>query len=333
MLTLGQKIQSKIKITGAVCVFFATAHSPKENSSTLESNSFPEGKRELVPAQRNEVWQGADMPPTAPSPLATATFSLDTPSKIAQEYIKSRDQNLTAFHYAGAPKAEGRTLTVLKNSGFESAYDTDRKNAAWVAYRIFKIAEGEEKDEDRPSSYRHDMRIVDSPKSNALAGSGYDHGHLAPNFAIGSRYGAKAQIETFLMTNMSPQLPRLNRVVIKAFEMLEAKQYANSHDEIWVITGPIFDNHRTYVSEKIEIPDAFFRILLDEFPNGGSKRDIRVLAFIFPQTATNSKDFTGYLKSIDEIEKATKLDVLSLLPDVVENFLEKQQSASIWDKE
>ncbi len=45
---------------------------------------------------------------------------------------------------------------------------------------------------------------------NDYTHSGYDRGHMAPNYAIATRYGQEAQKETFLMSNIVPQLGNLN---------------------------------------------------------------------------------------------------------------------------
>jgi len=40
--------------------------------------------------------------------------------------------------------------------------------------------------------------------SHDYTGSGYNRGHCAPNYAIAVCYGAQAQLETFLMSNILP---------------------------------------------------------------------------------------------------------------------------------
>jgi hypothetical protein len=50
----------------------------------------------------------------------------------------------------------------------------------------------------KPIVKKIDGSITDS-------GGGFDRGHMTPNFAIASQYGSLAQLETFLITNISPQ--------------------------------------------------------------------------------------------------------------------------------
>ncbi len=68
-------------------------------------------------------------------------------------------------------------------------------------------------------------------------GSGYDRGHQAP--AADMRSTANTMKQSFLLTNMTPQLPALNQ---GAWRILEEKtrQWAITYKSVQVITGPIF---------------------------------------------------------------------------------------------
>lgn len=92
-----------------------------------------------------------------------------------------------------------------------------------------------------------------------------------------------------------------------------------------MVTGPIFDDDRTWLPHTVvEIPDAFYKIVLDE-ENGSP----RVLAFILKQKDT-STDFTGYLTTVDTVEARTKLDFFSELPDDREAALESARATALW---
>lgn len=72
-----------------------------------------------------------------------------------------------------------------------------------------------------------------TPKDYAK--SGYDQGHMTPN---GDAPDVKTQFETFSLSNMTPQLPDLNR---KAWRLMEeaVRKQAQAEGDAWVVTGMI----------------------------------------------------------------------------------------------
>jgi len=112
--------------------------------------------------------------------------------------------------YGGLPNASnyGHPVIVLTNAAYLSGYCEARRNPAWVAFSVGSISIGSTA--KRPSKFTTDTRTR-SATHDDYTGSGFDRGHMAPNYAIGTRYGHEAQRETFLMSNISPQAPDLNR--------------------------------------------------------------------------------------------------------------------------
>lgn len=215
--------------------------------------------------------------------------------------------------YGGIPITK-HELTILKNKVYYSAYSEKRRNPLWVAYRL-DLCEKRNK-LSRPSGFQTDFRTKAKVDQKTYSKAGYDKGHMCPNSAIASRYGKEAQKETFLMLNICPQKPLLNREVWERLERLE-DGYANKFDSIYVITGPIFDEHVELLKKTVEIPDSFFKILVDE-----EKGKMRVLPFIIPQNVTGKEVLNDYLTSVDDIEKKTGLDFFAPLDDEYENKLE-----------
>lgn len=72
-----------------------------------------------------------------------------------------------------------------------------------------------------------------TPKDYAK--SGYDQGHMTPN---GDAPDVKTQFETFSLSNMTPQLPDLNRKAWRLMEEVVRKQVLAEGDA-WVVTGMI----------------------------------------------------------------------------------------------
>lgn len=98
-----------------------------------------------------------------------------------------------------------------------------------------------------------------------------------------------------------------------------------SFEKIWIITGPVYDEHKETIKSGVEIPDAFFKIIVDEVSGNP-----RVLAFVIDQDVTGSERFSKFLASVDFIEGETGLDFLPGLEDVLEDEIEAKKVSSVW---
>ncbi|MFZ5950057.1 MAG: DNA/RNA non-specific endonuclease [Candidatus Rifleibacteriota bacterium] len=224
--------------------------------------------------------------------------------------------------YGGIPSSTKAQVAVLKNLGYYSGYCDKKRNPLWVAYKI----DGDKLVHNlkRPGGFKVDLRTSSRINPNDYKASGYDRGHLAPNSAIASQYGKDAQLETFLMSNIVPQSPELNRKIWQKLEKLEL-EYAQNLETVWVITGPVFDDHLQYIKNQVEVPDALFKILFDE-----QKGTVRTMAFLVPQSVSGQDRIDKFLTSIDEIEKLTGLDFLAPLSDQNEDRLEAGTANRLW---
>jgi endonuclease G len=213
-------------------------------------------------------------------------------------------------------------LLILESTGFIVGYDDDRNNPAWVSYRIFEMATLDSG--QRPRRFKEDPRTLSKVTHEAYTRSGFDRGHMAPNYAIATRYGREAQFETFLMSNIVPQSPELNQGPWRKLEEM-ISGYAQKYDEVWVVTGPLYDDRPEYIGPEVEVPDGFFKIVVDETPSG-----LRVLAFNFPQDVQRRDNPARFLTTVDAIEELSGLDFFSELPDDVEERVEGVRGARLW---
>ena len=98
-----------------------------------------------------------------------------------------------------------------------------------------------------------------------------------------------------------------------------------SFEELWIITGPVYDEHKETLKSGVEIPDAFFKIVVDDVSGIP-----RVLAFVIDQDVGGSERFSQFLASVDFIEGETGLDFLAGLEDRIENEVESRRAPSLW---
>lgn len=237
----------------------------------------------------------------------------------------ANEQRLAApLVWGGLPKAPPAELAhVLRNPGFVVGYSELRRNPLWVAYRVRSVHQ--KRRMPRPRGFRQDWRTVAWLRPTAFQPYGYDRGHLAPNYAIGQLYGREAQYATFRLSNVAPQAPALNRELWQRLEEIEVDDFPRRLGELQVIAGPVFRAPRELLPGGVEVPDAFYKILVDY-----DARAPQALAFVMPQTARGDEPLDRFVASVDEIERLTGLDFFAALADPKEQALEAGRAGAHW---
>ena len=155
-------------------------------------------------------------------------------------------------------------------------------------------------------------------------GFGYDRGHLAPSADF--RWSEQALSESYLYSNMSPQLADFNR---KAWAELEAalRGYVYNHPEtqLYVVSGGVLKEGLPAIEQgvhKVRIPHHFYKVALD-------LKNKTAVGFIVPHQPIDDA-LKEFAVSVDEVEEVTGLDFFSNLPDVLEEQLETTFSLENW---
>ncbi len=231
--------------------------------------------------------------------------------------------------YGGAPRLAAPAagmgeVRVLTNRGYVVGYSDTLGNPLWAAYRVQDLPRIPTP-AARPEKFEVDRRTSARVAPSAYSKSGYDRGHLAPNYAIATRHGEAAQRETFLMSNIAPQRHALNSGLWKELEMKIATSYPARYGEVWVIVGPVFGANPPKLRGGVAVPEAFFKIIVDE--NEGK---LRTLALLVPQDAPAEADAARYLTTIEEIQRRTGLDFLSEIEDAAERQIEAARAGRLW---
>lgn len=238
-----------------------------------------------------------------------------------------------ALLYQGEPKASNAKnpdtwFRTLRNHGFILGYSDLRGNPLWVEYALSPIPSNTPA-LPRPSHFTADWRSLNPISHESYQNSGYDRGHLAPNFAISHLYGKQGQQDSFLMTNISPQKPKLNQRVWQRLEEVEATYFAKNLSKVWVLAGPVFKGKTERLSSAwtVEIPDAFYKIYLTE---ATATHKAIALAFLIPQTVKGNEPLDQFVTRIDTLEAETGLDFFADLDDATETALESSLQPQAW---
>ena len=228
--------------------------------------------------------------------------------------------------FAGTPVRTGDPapddITVLDRGEFKVGWSPRLQHPVWVAYHV--PAERRFPDGTRPN-FTKDRSAAASPAAGDYSKTGYDRGHMAPNHAIVSRFGEEAQKKTFLMSNITPQSPALNRGVWRDVEHRIADLWTARWGEIWVVVGCIpSDSRETLSGTGIDVPRQFFQVIVAQ-----EGTDVRALALLFDQDVAKDAWPARHIISIDHLEELTGLDFMPELELFMEP-LEAEEPTRLW---
>ncbi|GHB16745.1 DNA/RNA non-specific endonuclease [Salinicola rhizosphaerae] len=214
---------------------------------------------------------------------------------------------------------------VLTNDGFLVGWSDLRAEPLWAGYALHRVDDPHSL--PRPDHFSQDWRSLWPIRSDDYTGSGYDRGHLAPNYAMSVVNGEGGQADSFLMTNITPQRPKLNRQLWQRLEEAVMDDFVPRFGSLWVMTGPVFDDQWLHRIGFSQVPVAFYKILV--VPGATP----RAIAFLMPQDVSGHEPLDRYLVTIDEIEARTGLDFFPQLADDVERRLEGRVDRTGWGLE
>lgn len=188
---------------------------------------------------------------------------------------------------------------IVRHTYYTLSYNEVYEQANWVYYSLTDsmiLNSGEE----RSKSFKMDKLVnTISAKSSDYTKSGYDRGHLCPAADMG--FSRVAMDESFLMSNISPQVPDFNRGIWKELETTVRKWVLKEH-QLYIAAGPVFKNNKgTIGKEEVLVPGYYFKIIYD--PTDQPK----LIAFVIPNEKSD-RPLTDFAVTADEAEQLTGID-------------------------
>ncbi|MBQ1948642.1 MAG: DNA/RNA non-specific endonuclease [Treponema sp.] len=234
---------------------------------------------------------------------------------------------------SGLPESENY---ILEKKQFVISYNSETLCPNWVSWHLSALDLG---DSGRSNDFRPDYSLPEKfyavKKSDyQFVKYGFDRGHVCPS---ADRSDSKENNSvTFLMTNMLPQCPDLNRIVWKDLESYE-RELASGGNELYIIAGGAGkggESQKGYFESipldgmEISVPAFCWKIILvlpegsDDFSRVNPETEIISVFMPNRQGIQNEATWKTYLCSVDYIEGETGLDFFRFLPDDVEDVLE-----------
>jgi len=247
----------------------------------------------------------------------------------------SRDNNLEM----GNPSNATATISeqdnfLITKTQFTLSYNSSKGEPNWVSWHLSNAWKGDAKrcncfatDNTLPSSF-------DKITKNDYAHTGFDRGHLCPSEDRDAN--EEDNKATFLMSNMIPQSPHLNRITWVALETY-CRKLIDAGDELYIIAGGYGSGgigERGEVSKKIveniNVPAHCWKIVV-MLPEGSNdlqriNNATRIIAVDMPNNqVVNEFKWEHYRVTVDEIENITGYNFLNKIPKSIQEHLESKK--------
>lgn len=213
---------------------------------------------------------------------------------------------------------------LVEHKYYSLSYNESAEQANWVAYELTKksILVPNVK---REKWFDPDYSVkTGSAFHRDYRGSGYSRGHLAP--AGDMAFSKEAMKESFLMSNMSPQLRAFNGGIWNELEQ-SVRDWAFDNKSVYIVTGPMLNRNiiKSIGKNRVKVPSAFYKVILDI-----TSREHKAIAFIIPNEMSTIA-LSNYVVTIDELETELGFDLFcNLLSTKEQEHLESISDISQW---
>jgi endonuclease G len=178
-------------------------------------------------------------------------------------------------------------------------FDTRAKVPIWASYTL--TPEHAIGCIERSNAFASDQSLPADKRSTPddYNHSGYDQGHQVPDGD--QSWDPVVEHESFIMTNMAPQLPGLNRGIWKALETYVRIWAWQQHQPLTIYVGPIYSDKSPVIgADHVVVPDAFYKVVINDVTH-------EAMAWILPQQANLKLDLTPFRIGIHDLEQITQI--------------------------
>lgn len=218
----------------------------------------------------------------------------------------------------------GAKEQIIKREGYALSFNPSYKIANWVAYELTDERVTTKK------SNRFDKFLLDPAIRGGTAmnedytRTGYDRGHLVP--AGDMKWSAKAMRESFYLSNIVPQKPKLNRGIWKELEE-RARAWAVTDKSLLIAAGPVIrPGLKRLGKNRVAIPDTLYKVIVSL-----EGKEPKGIAFLFANKGYGKTSLASLAIPIDSVEKVTGIDFFPALPDELEKKVESTVEVRKWN--
>jgi DNA/RNA endonuclease G (NUC1) len=295
-----------------------------------------------------------DLPESLRGKVSTVKFEVDNGTVFLDDVffqsVHLKFGNATLDGQETRPDAVNNANNyIIEKPQYSLSYNESNKGLNWVSWQLNKTwlgnlgsPRGGSAEPYDPFPWRSDSELpseLETTEGWEYRGSGFDRGHLTAREHRNRTQ--KDQFATFLTTNLLPQEPDSNQN--GAWRQLEVFSKGIVDQRGWELYN-IAGGYESYNDElppdhplniqNINVPELMWKVIVPLRPGQGIAdvtANTPVIAVMLPNFATNPPDTMRTpwydptnITTVDRIEELTGLDILSNLPDEIENILERR---------
>ncbi|MCB2409140.1 DNA/RNA non-specific endonuclease [Hymenobacter lucidus] len=255
-----------------------------------------------------------------------------TPFTVTPPPVAGDNDHLTMGNPSGAvTDVNSPTNYLMRKPQFALSYHRDQGKPNWVSWYLAPVWLGST---PRQDNFRADTELPAGwyqVGSSSYSGSGFDRGHNTPSADRTSSVADNSA--TFLMTNMIPQAPNNNQITWAALENY-GRTLVGQGNELYIIMGSYGQGGtgsngfaQTIDQGRVRVPSRVWKVIV-VLPTGTNDisrvgtAGTRIIAINTPNEQGLTSNWGQYRVSVDSIEQATGLDLLSSLPTAVQEIVE-----------
>ncbi len=226
---------------------------------------------------------------------------------LAQQEILLLQKVKDDLQATGYPKSKSK-CQIVEHEALTLCYNEQHEQAAWVAHIV--IPEVTTGNLSRTNDFREDDKIkTGSAVKDDYWYTGYDRGHIAPSADF--RWTKTGISESYLYSNMSPQLAELNRERWAELEGFVRNYVISRGRQVHVVAGGVLTKGLPQIGDnQVSVPKLYYKIALDE-----EKK--QAIGFLLPN-AECAYPLESYAVPIDSIEAITGIDFFPNLDEKYE---------------
>ncbi|KZP05761.1 DNA/RNA non-specific endonuclease, partial [Athelia psychrophila] len=229
----------------------------------------------------------------------------------------------------------GPIVDALIRKAYTAGYDRRLRHPAWTAEHLtlasLRKSPGDGGDRGK-STFREDeeLPVAFRAKLSDYFRSGYDRGHMVP--AADAKASQEAMDETFLLSNMAPQVGAGFNRHYWAYLEEWCRRLTSQFSDVYVFTIPLYlpkleadgkwrVTHEVIGSPpNVGVPTHFAKVVLTTKPTSPSTPDVLEVstgAFVLPNAViSDDTPLTSFIMPVEAVERAAGLTLFS---DAIKN--------------
>jgi endonuclease G len=240
------------------------------------------------------------------------------------------------------PDPSNRDNYLMPKPYYALSYNDSRGTPNWVSWQLTAAYLG---DAPRKQEFDPDNTLPEGfyrVTHRDYSGSGFDRGHMCPHSDRAANQ--EMSFSTFVMTNIIPQAPNVNRKAWAQFETYCRGLVTHDHDHLYITAGPAGKGGRgskefrdEIAGGRVVVPAECWKVVV-AVPESGGDDDLakvsmgtRVIAIIMPNDNDQvGEEWAKFRTSPAEVERHTGFHFFDRVrPDIAQALRQKVDDEAI----